>query len=453
MTRRLDRTIFVLFLAVIAFTALALGTVEPWSVFIFELTITALLLLWALKVVAAKQLEMVIPITFWPILAFFVLGVIQCFSSSGVQGVSSGISIDAEATRHVVTLLFFLLASHLIAANFLAGQGRQAAVVKFLAVFGFVVAVFGLIQYFAWNGGIYWLRVSDGGRWVQGPFVNHNHFAGYMELLIPLPLALIATGAVKDSRVLYGFASVVMIIALVLSASRGGMISLAIALVFVAVCGFNFSRSRVRSGYSGGKLLTSGGLGGKRMGLRRFASTALILGSILAGLLWLGLEPVVNRLPDAASVGNAENSESFEASRGWIWRNSVRIFAANPILGTGMGTFATAIPIYGVDNRATYDGKLLIWDRAHNDYLQILTDTGAIGGSIALWFIASIIIVVKRNSKIADPFRAGIAIGCGGSILSILIHSVFDFNLQLPATSLLFLTLIAIAANLTSSRD
>ncbi len=134
----------------------------------------------------------------------------------------------SKRRKAAVKILFFLLVSHVIAANFFKTRERMQKLMIFLTIFGFALAIFGLLQYFTWNGNIYWLRpalvITKG---VIGPFVNHNHFAGYMELIVPLPIALIITGAVKQNRILYGFAAVMMAIALAASLSRGGIISLA----------------------------------------------------------------------------------------------------------------------------------------------------------------------------------------------------------------------------------
>ena len=437
------------FLTAIAFTALALGTVEPWSVAIFEILVALLLFLWILKALLEKHFELNVPVTFWPVAAFFIFGVIQSIAVTDAAGKLSSLSVDVEATRYTVTILFFLLAAHLIAANYFNTDSRMQTLSKFLTIFGFLLAVFGLIQFFAWNGSLFWFRPSDGGRWVQGPFVNHNHFAGYLELIVPIPLALIATGAVKESRVVYGFAAVVMIIATIFSASRGGIISLSIAFIFIAVSGYNyklFKHSSSRHNHNTDALPSAA----KNTRFRQTASTMIIIGSILAGLLWLGLGPILDRLPDNRQT---ESYETFEGSRGWIWKNAVAVFKDNPIFGTGMGTFETALPKYSEGNMAGPDGKLLVWDRSHNDYLQILSDTGLIGGVLAIWFIIAVISLIRRGFYLKDRFRAGLALGCFGAILSLLLHSIFDFNLQLPATSLLFLTLTAVAANLMSKPD
>src|SRR5262249_53508659 len=166
-----------------------------------------------------------------------------------------------ESTRRTVIVLFFLLISFVIAANFLASRGRLSKLAGFLTIFGLAIAVFALVQHFTWNGKLYWIRPNSVSISPFGPFVNHNHFAGYMELLIPVPIALIITRSIRrETRLLYGFAAAAMGIALVASLSRGGMISLAASLIFLILMSTRLRQSaedsdtprRVEGGITGG---------------------------------------------------------------------------------------------------------------------------------------------------------------------------------------------------------
>jgi hypothetical protein len=111
----------------------------------------------------------------------------------------------------------------------------RLALAHFLIYFGLALAMFALVQHFTWNGSFYWLRqASTHVTSPFGPFVNRNHFAGYMEMLIPLPLAIVITRAgSKDLRIFHLFAAAMMAIAAVASLSRGGMISLVAELIFL----------------------------------------------------------------------------------------------------------------------------------------------------------------------------------------------------------------------------
>jgi O-antigen ligase len=435
-------------LAAVAMTALAHGAVEPWSILLFECIQIALILLWVIKIAREKRLSLIIPGIAFPIAALMGIGLLQSIAMRDTDGVRHSLSLDVESTRRTVIVLFFLLISFVIAANFLSSRRRLSKLAGFLTIFGLAIAVFALIQHFTWNGKLYWIRPNTVSISPFGPFVNHNHFAGYMELLIPIPIALIITGAVRgEARLLYGFAAAAMGVALTASLSRAGMLSLAAALVFLIVMS-----GRLRSERAGGRPEDSGSLAG--IGLmaalqrhRAIASRILIVlavaGAITAGLIWMGPEAVATRISEgqAASPGQQQAGLS---NRVWVWRDTLSMIRANPLLGVGLGAYGTAFPIY-----TRSDGSIRV-PQAHNDYLQVLADCGAVGGLIAAWFLVLTFKGIWRGVKSRDPLVAGLALGGGGAIFAILVHSLFDFNLQLPGTALLFLVTSAVVARVST---
>jgi O-antigen ligase len=176
---------------------------------------------------------------------------------------------------------------------------------------------------------------------------------------------------------------------------------------------------------------------------RRVASQAAIVISIAAvisaGILWIGADPVINRVTQGHLANEDSPKETFFSSRGWVWRDTFTMIRANPLLGVGLGAYETAFSIY-----TKSDGSLRV-PQAHNDYLQVVADCGVIGGLIAVWFIAAAFRSVVRGAQARDPLYAGLALGCGAGMFGILVHSLFDFNLQLPSNALLFLLLSAVA--------
>jgi O-antigen ligase len=118
---------------------------------------------------------------------------------------------------------------------------------------------------------------------------------------------------------------------------------------------------------------------------------------------------------------------------------------ANWLTGTGLGAFETAYPQY-----SQYDGSLII-SQAHNDYLQIVADCGVVGGVLALWFVVLMFRDLARALQHRDEMMMGMALGCGGGVIAMLVHSLFDFNLQLPSNALLFLASTAVISNIGSA--
>ena len=425
MSKLLDRAIVCGLLTAVVFTTLALGTVEAWSVAIFELIVVVLMLLWAAKIIVKRRLEFRIPPAALPVGALVLVGLAQSIALTGNSGRTSSLSMDVEATRGAVAVIFFLFVSFLIAANLIDTPHRLRTLANFLIIFGLALAVFALVQHFTWEGKLYWVRPAiSAGAGTGGPFVNRNHFAGYMEMLIPIPVALALSRATRgETRVFYGFAAAIMSIAEAASLSRGGMVSLAAGLLFLAAISTwrsrDGSRPEKRSSFS----------------LRPALLIVVMLGAIAAGVVWIGADfDILKR------ITHDPLTTTLATDRRGVWRDTLTIFGAHPILGIGLGAFETVYPIYGRG-----DGSFVV-QFAHNDYLQVLADGGIVGGAIALWFIIVIARAVAQVTKSADPFLRAVGLGSAAGVFALLVHSLFDFNLQIPSNALLFLLLAAIVS-------
>jgi len=438
--RSLDRAIAGGLMLAVVFTALALGTVEAWSVALFELIIVILLLLWAAKAIVEKKLAAKLPSAALPLAGLVGLGLIQSVALGG--NATRSLSMDVEATRGAVAVIFFLLVSFLISANFFATRERLMKLANFLIVFGLVLAVFALVQHFTWEGRLFWFRPSPSAG-MGGPFVNRNHFAGYMEMLVPMAVALTLSRAFRgEARMFYGFAAAIMGIAEAASLSRGGLVSLTAAMLFLAAVSRRRG-SRIEDRGSkiegrGSRIEDRGetddppttGHQSSIFHLRSSLLVLLIVAAITAGIFWVGAD---TGLAERLAGGQGESGP---ASRSAIWAGAWTMFRAHPLVGVGLGAFETVYPMYGRG-----DGMTLI-QFAHNDYLQALSDGGIVAGALAIWFIVAIFRGFARGLRLRDPFLRAVTLGAGAGVFAILVHSLFDFNLQLPSNALLFLLLV-----------
>jgi O-antigen ligase len=173
------------------------------------------------------------------------------------------------------------------------------------------------------------------------------------------------------------------------------------------------------------------------------AIVAAILTAIVAGVIWIGAEPIINRI----ATGNAGSSDlskaqAFHNVRGAIWQDTWRMIRENPVSGVGLGAYESAYPVFAWDH-----GVEGIVAQAHNDYLQILADGGLVGGALALWFLVTVFGALARGVRQRDPLSAGIALGAGAGVFGLLVHSLFDFGLQLPSHAVLFLSLSALVSS------
>jgi O-antigen ligase len=248
-----------------------------------------------------------------------------------------------------------------------------------------------------------------------GPYVNRNHFAGFAEILIPIALVPLVLGKVRRERLfLVSLFAVVPIVALLLSASRAGIISFALQMLIL------FSLLLVRRLQS--KYMLAGGV--------------LVLCAILA-VSWIGVQRVLERF------SNYESMDVTTGKRASMRHDTLRIFLDHPVLGTGLGTLQMVFPRY----ESNYDARVV--NHSHNDYVEALAETGLAGGICCLWFLAILIIEsVKGLKDLGGSFGAALnlsgLVGCCG----ILVHSLVDFNLHIPANALLFF----VSAHLATAR-
>jgi len=428
-------------LLAMSFTTLAFGAVEAWSIAVFGTLVVALCLLWAVKCFVDRQMRLIVPAAAGPLLALIGLGLLQSISRTDESGKRFAVSMDVEATRLALEVLTVLLAALLLCATFFADEARLRWLRNFLVLFGLALAVFGILQKLTWNGKYYWLVEPTSTPYVPfGPFVNHNHFAGYLELIVPLPVALILVRAVAgEFSLFYGFAAVMMSVAIFFSLSRGGMISLVAGLIFVVAFGFRSARAR-RQAYEERRWPS--------VLLPRLGAVVLIAALVGAGVWWVGGDAVMDRAQHTDLTGEAPSNtgkETFFQSRGWIWRDTLRMIRANWVTGVGLGAFETAYSLYSQS-----DGSVNV-SQAHNDYLQIVADGGLAGAGLAVWFLIVLFRDFARALRSHNQMEMGMALGCGGGIVAMLVHSLFDFNLQLPSNALLFLALTAVVSNISAA--
>ncbi len=400
--RRLERglriSLFVAFCAILMFGPLALGIVEDWSTALFEIGAAFVLLIWTLWQLTAVEPKVRSSPLFAPMLVFFALILVQ-------------IAFHRTAYLHdSLSELWLYIAYGIL--TFVAVQLVQSddrVILRFgdaLAIYGSIYAVFAVLQGFTSEGRIYWVIQPRAGT-VYGSYVNHNHYAGLMELLFPIVLALAFSGSVRGAkRGLLVFAATLMAASVFLCQSRGGMFAVTVETVLLAIFWMRqFS---------------------PRKSAVIFVLFCLVTASFLA---WIAPRQVGARITD-----------THDPARWLIHRDSLRMFAAHPFLGSGFGTFATAFPRY----RVFYDGFFVNY--AHDDYLELVLETGLAGFGVAVWFLVVLYRQAFRNIHSvrlsqATVISAAALAGCTG----VLLHSFMDFNLHIPANAALFYVLCAIA--------
>ena len=237
-----SRFAFLVICVAIVLSALAYGTVHYWSLALFNIGGLTILLLWMLDSFTLGNLRVSRNALQLPLIGVIVLGLVQLLplrtvSSGGAtaMGLANSLTLDPNSTRLVLVQLATLLIYFAATLVFIDTPHRLRILVRTIMVFGFLLAIFGLTQSFTSPTKVYWIRELNQST-AFGPFINRHHFAGYMELTIALPLGLLFSGAVdKEKRIIYLFIAGLMGVALVMTASRGGIISLVAEILFLVV--------------------------------------------------------------------------------------------------------------------------------------------------------------------------------------------------------------------------
>ena len=382
----------------IVFGVAAHGAVEDWARAVLETGAGLLFVLWSVLFCFDEHQEK--QVVFTPLLPPLILLTLVAVGQLVFRATAS-----AYTTRMDLALLVADAIILFLAAQVFRTSEDWKNFVWFLMGFGFLVAIFGILQHLTFNGKLYWFREMRFGGIPFGPYVNRNHFAGFVELVIPVALVPLALGKVRKERwYVAGIFALVPIGALLLSASRGGIVSFAAELALLTLM----------------------------MVLRRTAGRHAVAGGVvllLAFLLvsWLGVRQVLDRFSSLQSL------EVTVGKRASMRRDTWRIFVDHPWTGTGLGTLQTVFPAY----ETLYDGRVV--NHTHNDYLEGLAETGIAGALCWIWFLGVLFFVSLRQILAADKsFAAALHLSGLVACSGLLVHSLVDFNLHIPANALLF---------------
>lgn len=392
---------------VLLFAPLAFGSVQPWSIFVLQAASTALLLAWGLRQWSNHEIHFTPHPLYLPILSFLALALVQWLAG-------------LTAYRHATSSLLLLYLSYGILAFVVTQTLRRSSQLDSLAWilcgYGAAVSALALLQGISSNGKLYWTWPLEQGGQMYGPYVNHNHYAGLMEMLTPFPLVLAVSRFPRGNRrlVVAGVAAL-MASTIFLSGSRGGMIAFAVQVTVLIL------------------LVRPYGAIAKQK-----VPVAIFLVFVVGFLVWLGGSELTRRLTSIQSETRQELSGGVRLT---IDRDCLRMWWTRPVLGWGLGTFPVVYPQF----RSFYTTFFV--NDAHNDYLQLLVETGLAGAAIALWFL----VVTFRRAKAkldnwTETANGTLTVAALLGCIGILVHSFLDFNLQIPANAALFYVLCAIAA-------
>jgi putative inorganic carbon (HCO3(-)) transporter len=458
---KFGNSLFLALLLLLVWLPLPLGSNRPWAAAIFEIWVALLSLLWIARGERGRAGEAYrgARTALWLLALWLAYVALQLLplpltlrqwlspQSLSVYSLAGETGWAPLSLYPYATFLFWLKSvayAALFALTLLLVNSRQR-----LVVLGYTLVLSAVFQ--AFYGSLMTLSGLEYGFFVKksaylgfatGTFVNRNHLAGYLEMALSVGIGLLlATTYQKEGgqswrrrlrdlvnlllshKMLLRLMLAIMVIALVLTRSRMGNSSFFASMLAAGMIALAVFR------------LQSGSFG--QMFRRHDTRSAVIL---IASLIvidlfivgaWFGVEKVAQRL--------AESSVSLDADRLNVSRDTLNLLKDYPLTGAGGGSFRMVYPRYRSDSIVAY------YDHAHQDYLEIAAEVGAIGLCLlGLVVLTSFWAALRALYRRRDGLMRGMAFSSIMGIIALLIHGTVDFNLQIPANAATFMVLLAL---------
>jgi O-antigen ligase len=493
-----DKIIELGLIFLILFTPLAFGSVYVWAFSIMELTVFLMLIVLVVKKCLLQGEKLSFPF-FFPIIAFLALILFQMtplsppavkllspktyelysdtldgypgemMEDGGERQIIEGtqpigqrlevkgktvetkrtervfenwrtLSVYPHATRTELLKILSYLGIFLLIINYVDSKRKLMRISTIIVFSGIIVALLGILQKVAAAPKIYWFwePIYKKDASFFGPFVNPNHFAGYIEMIVPLSIGLflvkwrrmgkdqlrgireflITIGNEEGCKlILFAFLIILMVGALFLSSSRGGVVSFLGSMTYLLF------------------VVTK-----REKGRRNILIVVGLLISIFSFLIWMGIRPLIEEFSSIQDL-----SKDYDIQyRFQNWKDAVKLSRDFPLFGVGLETFSRIFPKYKTIELQYYYLYL------ENDYLQLLCALGIFGFGISLWFILSFFRHIgsgysKYQVEGISSVRYISLYGCLTGLIAIMIHSFWDFNMHIPSNALLLSMLMGLA--------
>jgi len=346
------------------------------------------------------------------------------------------------------SLLFLLLLCPVVKSDGdQAGTTFRLIIVIAIVLSGFVVAALGIIEFFTWNGKILWVFEPYDWRGVpplatlraSGPFVNPDHFGNYLAMVLPIAAggAFVDFGLVperlkREFRLFSGLCAFIILAALLLSLSRGAWTAAAIGLGVLVLLADKVPAD-ARSGL----------LSGQHHFLRNACiGTVGIFAIALALIGPRGRTQVDIRLAHTTPADDSFRQRLRMAS------DTLHIVHDYPLFGVGLASWPEIFPRY---RRPPW--SYVGFRETHNDYAQLLSETGVFGFACLIWFVALCVKHIRHTLR-KNPGYVGtpVVVALCGGLVAMMFQELCDFAFHMPANALLVTVLLALALQSEDSK-
>lgn len=409
----------------IALTAIPYGAPEPWWKAFFQCVVFII----AAISICDTRTSFKLLATYWRLFLPLLVLIAYAFSQT-LPWVNRGSAISADAFQtklSILQLVSFLLVAGLL-IRYVGTVQRVVLVIDVLMGIGFVSACFGVLrQLMQRDDGFLLPNLERGFGYAQ--FINANHFAFLMEMVLGLGLGIAVLGGVKGTRrLIYLCAALPMWIALVLSNSRGGIVSGVFQVVLISLTIFNRGSHK-----SGATTLTR---------LKTKIVNVILVFALLSiatiAVVYVGGDSLAGRIDSARGEFNNDTARTYVLRKS-IWQATWKMIKDQPMAGVGFGGYWMAITRY---HDAPGD---ITPQQAHNDYLEFIASGGIIAVAIVIWFVFEFARYVLRALRRADAFGRAVRFASLLAVATVAVHSLTDFGLHIPINALLLTVLLTLA--------
>ena len=418
-------------MGLIVITPIPYGTVEPWWKAAFVCAVFAICIVALIESLKNPLKRLEGASVLLPMLALSLLAFLQTLSLGSRTepdlSIWNTISADPYQTRFFALQMLALTVLLALLYRYASTEGRVRVLVYTVLAIAVASAVFGIMRQTTQQETGFLLPLLKKNQG-YGQFINKNHFAFLMEMAFGLGLGIILGGGVARERVMIYLALLFPVwTGLVLANSRGGILAMLAQVVVAVLLLISSSHD-----YQLPRIAQSTAL--------RAVLLVVLVGGILFGTFWVGGDRLATNFENASSEipFTATNAG---ASRNEIWRATLKMFAAHPIAGVGLGAYWIGITAY---HEAS---GLMTPQEAHNDYLELLSSAGLIGLAVGIWFAVAVVRKIRQNLGTDTGYKRAVRLGAVLGITGVAAHSLVDFGLHIMTNAVVFIVLIMIATS------
>jgi O-antigen ligase len=393
----------ILICGLIVFAPLARGAVHPWATTIIQIGVILAAIFLVIGNFSTKKISLPKTPLNKPIIAIIFLCTVSFALSNHKPFAFEGF----------VMLLTYITAYYLTQSS-IKTRKQQRTLVYVIISTAVLLSVIGILKRYGVNPFLFWEyeELNYSSDWLSSTYGNHNHMAGFLEMAIPF---LIVFFLIRQRNIGIKLGLIFLVLFLLViqafTQSRGGWVSTIGAMNFMMVV-----------------MLTQ----------KRFKNIKLILvlvgATLVLSVFILVSTPIVERV---MTLGEQIETESM-VGRLKAWTGTIDLIKDHPYIGTGPGTYAIESTKY------QSPGLEVMFIQAHNDYLHFIADIGILIIPIMFWILFVFFKTGFKNISSSSRQTMGFTLGVMTSVVGILIHSIIDFNLLIPANAMIFTVIVGI---------